>query len=97
MTTPLKPLDREAWEKRLIHLEWHVKGENSEDIKVLRDGIVRDILAIQSQLTEALAEVERLRGIVGKVHSMAVQANVRGEYVPTGFILEDIEKARQPK
>ncbi len=32
-----------------------------------------------------------LEGKLAKLHSMAVQANVRGEYVPTDFILEIIE------
>lgn len=45
---------------------------------------------------ELRAEVERLRDIVAEVHSMAVQAGIRGEFIPTDFIRSAIEKARQP-
>lgn len=94
MTTPLNPLDREAWSET-IYGAMHEYPEDGLDSRRVAE-IIDKILTLQTQLTEALAEVERLMGIVGKVHSMAVQANVRGEYVPTGFILEAIEKARQP-
>lgn len=104
MSTPLNPPDREAWEKRLIHFEWYVKGGNSEDIKVLRDGIVRDILAIQSQLTEALAEVERLKEGLAKAVDVIVSARKDLEWPDSGthheaayHTLNDFEKARQPK
>ncbi len=51
---------------------------------------------LQAENQELRAEVERLRDIVAEVHSMAVQAGIRGEFIPTDFIRSAIEKARQP-
>lgn len=131
MITPLNPMDREAWEKRLKvgHHEcedrWFSCPKSPEgcaqefsgpectcgaDAHNKRmDTTITDILALQSQLTEAQAEVERLRGIkeqweamVGPVLDFG-QENSEALGIRLGDPIMDKvlqmlhEKARQPK
>lgn len=164
MTTPLKPMDREAWEKLLRDFEQFIRVDAADDASYskgigpnygtyadeLKTTIVTDILtlqssnetltsevctlnnrieeidrtynfqreedaaklkALQTQLTEALAELERLKGESQSksalLHDAAVtwsewestqstEASMGAQHKHR-MAMQAIEKARQPK
>lgn len=105
----LKHLCHEKWDGRDgWHWEIPANPEKDTDLIIGKSlnhvsGLCDAIMSLQASVTklqaenqELRAEVERLRDIVAEVHSMAVQAGIRGEFIPTDFIRSAIEKARQP-
>jgi hypothetical protein len=108
VTPSQAPVSREEWEARLadfadkairfIKLSSAQQTQGSaKAAKELRDDTISSSNTILDSIMALQAEVERLGAIVSEVHSMAVQAGIRGEFVPTDFIRAAIEKARQPK
>jgi hypothetical protein len=106
MTTPSQaPLSREEWRlaidqlaKLFAEVGFNDAGYGFNPEKVSKEADADEHkTALFCAIMALQAEVERLRAIVSDVHSMAVQAGIRGEFVPTDFILAAIEKARQPK
>lgn len=117
MTDQVKPMDREAWEKLVDAHARAVIEYNSPsgkfrfgDLQGSRTALIENHLALQTQLTEAKAEVERLRGC--HVHRLyfdidphnfstrpcstceAISAVTKTDF---GCKALRVEKARQPK
>lgn len=119
MTTPLNPLDREAWEKLVDAHARAVIDYNSKDgrfrfgeLQEARDELITQFAALRSQLTEARAEVERMKRALSEVGSVelfedGLSADLEDTTIGEAYMLgrtnaiselkEEFEKARQPK
>ena len=61
-------------------------------VRIAEENLVR---GMGGGFTDSLVlDLMDARAVISKIHSMAVNADIRGKYVPTDFILEAIEKAK---